>query len=746
MRSALLVLLSLLVLAPAALAGGSAETTLVVVNDDSPLSKQVANHYVKLRGIPSTHVCRVSGIPNLTVITLAQYQERIWGPISKFLDEHKLWEEIDTVALSADFPFGVDYRADIDVKADRWKKPPYKFHVASITSLIYLHRNMADHAYLNLGVNRYARNSDIDPRKAHGFRSRYVWSKELTPKTDADDDAKTRYLLAVMLAATGIQGNTTPEVLACLDRGAASDGTQPKGRIYMMENKNVRATTRMPMFDALATQLARLIPEAVRLKQGEEGQDGKLPIGKDDVMGCVAGTASCNWVKSKSTMLPGAIVEHLTSFGGKLDGSGQTKLTEFIRHGATGTSGTVTEPFAIPHKFPLPFIHGYYAEGSSLAEAFYQSMMGPYQLLVLGEPLARPYAKFAKVKIAAPDTKAPWTGTVEVKADVKMPKDVEPASLELWVDGQLVAEEPAGEALTLDTTTLDDGVHDVRLVVVEDTMIETRSAHRAEITIKNTERDDVTIRLPKKAPTLDDEIQLKGKAKGGRQVELFVGSTSLGTAKVKSSSWKLKIPATRLGLGEVELVARATYSKGPAVRSTRVRLVVNEPKPPKPAKKKRSSRRKKKKKKKDEVEAPKPAKPGAGLWCVVTLDDGKQHGFASTLLGRKGKNNFLKQLRAKAKGKIAKITLTGELEVKTPGLYRLAVNAMGKLQVIVNGQSVLDADGCAFDRQTYAAVALEAGWIPLQIEYEPTGNGDLWIMRGGPVVSAFLEGKELRHE
>ena len=62
-------------------------------------------------------------------------------------------------------------------------------------------------------------------------------------------------------------------------------------------------------------------------------------------------------------------------------------MTDWISAGAAGTSGTVTEPYAMQQKFPMPFIHVHYAKGCSLAEAFYQSLMGPYQLLVLGDPL-----------------------------------------------------------------------------------------------------------------------------------------------------------------------------------------------------------------------------------------------------------------------------------------------------------------------------------------------------------------------
>jgi len=118
------------------------------------------------------------------------------------------------------------------------------------------------------------------------------------------------------------------------------------------------------------------------------------------------GISDFDWNASKSKILPGAIVEHFTSFGGIIsERNGQTPCTEFIANGASGTSGTVTEPYALQQKFPTAFMQVQYCRGWSLAESYYQSLSGPYQLLIIGDPLCRPWAKPIK---PAPD--APITG------------------------------------------------------------------------------------------------------------------------------------------------------------------------------------------------------------------------------------------------------------------------------------------------------------------------------------------------
>ncbi len=170
-----------------------------------------------------------------------------------------------------------------------------------------------------------------------------------------------------------------------------ADGTHPKETIYLVRNDDIRSKVRHDLFPDVVRELAKLGVAAEIL-------EGTVPLNKDDVQGLVMGTADFDWKASGSTILPGAICEHFTSFGGVMTaGADQTPLSEFLRYGAAGASGTVTEPYAIPHKFPSPMIQVHYARGCTLAEAFYQSVHGPYQLLIVGDPLCRPWADIPQV-------------------------------------------------------------------------------------------------------------------------------------------------------------------------------------------------------------------------------------------------------------------------------------------------------------------------------------------------------------
>jgi uncharacterized protein (TIGR03790 family) len=91
---------------------------------------------------------------------------------------------------------------------------------------------------------------------------------------------------------------------------------------------------------------------------------------------------------------PGAAADHLTSTGGVLEGGRQMSALEWLRQGATGSYGSVSEPCAHPGKFPSPAIFlDHYLRGDTLLEAYWKSVAMPGQGLFIGEPLARPFTR-----------------------------------------------------------------------------------------------------------------------------------------------------------------------------------------------------------------------------------------------------------------------------------------------------------------------------------------------------------------
>ncbi len=193
-------------------------------------------------------------------------------------------------------------------------------------------------------------------------------------------------LLSTALAVTHEgRGTTLAESIEMLNRAAEADGTGGPSEFFFSVSDDVRSTTRKPLVPDAALVLRDLGHEVIVDRE-------VLPKGRERLMGAMIGSPNYDWKSARNKVLPGGIVENLTSTSGVLyQADLQTPMTDLIRGGAIGTSGTVHEPFALQFKFPTPLLYAYYALGCTLGEAYYLSVESPYQLLIIGDPLCRPF-------------------------------------------------------------------------------------------------------------------------------------------------------------------------------------------------------------------------------------------------------------------------------------------------------------------------------------------------------------------
>jgi uncharacterized protein (TIGR03790 family) len=114
-------------------------------------------------------------------------------------------------------------------------------------------------------------------------------------------------------------------------------------------------------------------------------------VGADDVMAYFTGLAFPPGIRT-NRYRPGAVADHLTSFGGRLTDSTQMSALRWLEAGATGSYGTVVEPCNFPAKFSDPgLLLTYYRRGDTLIESYWRSVAMPGQGVFIGEPLARPW-------------------------------------------------------------------------------------------------------------------------------------------------------------------------------------------------------------------------------------------------------------------------------------------------------------------------------------------------------------------
>ncbi|MEN9889861.1 MAG: hypothetical protein RLY78_156 [Pseudomonadota bacterium] len=225
--------------------------------------------------------------------------------------------------------------------------------------------------------------------------SRYYGASTRRPWTDlglrpsmmlgARTLAQAQALIARGLAAEGAQTRATAQPQATLPQG------------WLLRTSDSLRSVRWTDMQALSTGAAGGATAASRVRwryqDNSAGATSDRLNGAADVMFYLTGLARVPDIGA-NTYLPGAVADHLTSFGGVLPSAyGQMPATDWLDAGLTGSYGTVEEPCNWTEKFPRASVLAQrYTAGDTLIEAYWKSVQWPGQGLFVGDPLARPWA------------------------------------------------------------------------------------------------------------------------------------------------------------------------------------------------------------------------------------------------------------------------------------------------------------------------------------------------------------------
>jgi hypothetical protein len=209
-------------------------------------------------------------------------------------------------------------------------------------------------------------------------------------------------------------------------------------------------------------------------------------------------------------------------------------------------------------KFPLPYLHVHYARGCTLAEAFYQSVAAPYQLIIVGDPLCRPWAKIPKIDVAGIAEDGTLSGKVSLKPSAKGGA-AEVDRFEFFLDGALIGHCMKGDTFELDTAIHSDGAHELRVVGAESGPIETQGRAILPVTFAN-HGLTMTFEVSPRRTSLGQRIRLSAKAPGARQIIFYSAGQKL--ASVNGASAATAINTDTLGDGPVTLRAIAVGKGG----------------------------------------------------------------------------------------------------------------------------------------------------------------------------------------
>ena len=307
----------------------------LVINTADPYSVAVGEYYAQRRGIPAEQVLRIN-LPVKASLSASEFEA-----LATDVRAH-MGPQVQALALA-------------------WVEP-YAVECNSITSA------------LTLGFQPAVCQHTCAPSAP----SRLFSTATARPMTDLG-------LRPSMLLASG----SVERAKALIDRGIASD--QQLGKRGVPMGSAVFVTT---LDKARNVRVASYPPKRVLANAGfqivRRDAADVTPLNRVFVYqtGLVrmASPEAIDW-------LPGALADHLTSFGGVLHSGGeQMSAMEWLDAGATASYGTVSEPCNHVQKFPHPqVLLARYAQGVTALEAYWSSVAWPAQGVFVGEPLAAPF-------------------------------------------------------------------------------------------------------------------------------------------------------------------------------------------------------------------------------------------------------------------------------------------------------------------------------------------------------------------
>jgi len=187
-----------------------------------------------------------------------------------------------------------------------------------------------------------------------------------------------------MRPTMAIAATTFEQAKELIDRGVESDASHPGGTAYLLSTTDSARNVRSVTYPLVEKAFRGKLPVSV-LRQN-------ALIDAKDVLFYFTGAVRVEGLETLH-FLPGAVADHLTSFGGALTQTDQMSALRWLEAGATGSYGTVSEPCAFPGKFPaVPILLDAYLKGETLIEAYWKSVAMPGQGIFIGEPLAAPFS------------------------------------------------------------------------------------------------------------------------------------------------------------------------------------------------------------------------------------------------------------------------------------------------------------------------------------------------------------------
>lgn len=359
------------------------DSVAVVFNRNVPGSVALAARYGDARGIPARQRCGLD-LPTTDTISLAEYRTRLSAPLARCLQDAGVDARIEAYTVIR----GVPLRVSVPAAGGE--------QVASLAAVLMVERSrlLDGTPFLDSASPGTVRMCGTTP--CLGAR----WSNPFTvaPFSPAwtVDRGGVHWDLRLV---TMLHGRTDEEAGRLLQ--SAIDGDQ-NGRVegtwMLMNGADPARGVLDTQYDRVIADLrARGVTDVVR-------EPFNTALTGRTLAAYVTGTASLGATIEGNRFAPGAIVDNLTSLGAvpvnfTTGSEAQVSIARWAAVGVAGAHGAVEEP--LNNCFPHRRLLTEYAEGSTLAEVYLRNMPFVFwRNLVLGDPMAAPWAKRPRVTVA----------------------------------------------------------------------------------------------------------------------------------------------------------------------------------------------------------------------------------------------------------------------------------------------------------------------------------------------------------
>ena len=399
------------------------------------------------------------------------------------------------------------------------------------------------------------------------FRSEYFWGPNGSINSTPNQGA--RYVLSTMLGVNQNQGITEQETLDYLRRSIKADGTFPEGTFYFCGYRKNS--------DQYSASWIRRCDPGIGVVRVSRPRLSVLCFRKTTGRGWINdGLRRVQLEFQRQQNLTGCDLREPYQLWWAADAWDQTDQTERISEGrcrriVRNCQGT----FRYSGEISCARLQVHYARGCTLAESFYQSVSGPFQLLIVGDALCKPWASIPEIEVTGDLVGTqPASGTITFEIDGK--NSVIPiAATDIFVDGILKQhlKRTGRGPVSINTNSLADGYHELRIVPIAAGTIAT---HGSQIFPLEVDNHGHQIKLTTKSADFEiaDQIEVTATAPLASEIQLIHNGRIMG--RQSGEDVKFKVQAKEFGRGPVEIFAVATVD-GKSAISQPVNININGP-------------------------------------------------------------------------------------------------------------------------------------------------------------------------